>query len=75
MALQLRYTGSKYSIDGAVWRCDILQEAAAAYPEVGDLDVEEISIEWPEEGKEAAVCGSVVTLKVNSPGDRTYLDL
>lgn len=36
---------------------------------------EPLMIEWDEKGKEEAVCGSVATLKVISPGDRTYWGL
>jgi hypothetical protein len=73
-----RYTGQFISRAGVVWRVDIMQDAASPYPVVGELEFpaeEPLVIEWQREDKEEVVCGSVATLKVVSPGDRTYADL
>ena len=78
MAMQLRYAGEFYAVDGTVWRCEILQEAATAYASVGDLDFpadEPLTIEWDVRSPEKPVCGSMATLTIESPGDRTYADL
>ena len=78
MAKRLRYSGEFLSINGDVWRCEILQEAAQDYPSVGDLVFpadEPLSIEWDERSPEEPVCGSLATLTIESPGDRTYADL
>jgi hypothetical protein len=78
MAKRLRYSGEFLSINGDVWRCEILQEAAQDYPSVGDLVFpadEPLSIEWDERSPEEPVCGSMATLTIESPGDRTYADL
>lgn len=74
----LRYSGEFVSRAGAVWRVDIMQEAAAAFAAVGELTFPADSplvIEWPRADKEAVVCGSNATLKLISPSDRTYEDL
>ena len=79
MAMQLRYAGEFYAVEGTVWRCEILQEADSAFESVGKL-VPSVTgaplvIEWPEHELEEPVCGSIATLVLNSPGDRTYEDL
>lgn len=66
------------SVAGTVWRVDIMQEADAAFTAVGELTFpgdSPLVIEWSRVDKEAVVCGSTATLKVISPGDRTYEDL
>lgn len=73
-----RYSGSFVSHGGAVWRCDIFQEAAAPFDPIGELTFEgedALTIEWDEHAKEEVVCGSSATLCIESPGDRTYTDL
>lgn len=78
MAKSLRYSGAFLSKAGVTWRCDIWQETASAYPAVGDLDFpadDPLVIEWEHRDKEDVICGSTATLKVISPGDRTYADL
>lgn len=75
---QLRYTGEFASRAGAAWRVDIMQEADAPFDSAGYLTFPADSplvIEWPREDKEAAILGSNATLKIISPGDRTYEDL
>ena len=77
MAKRLRYSGEFLSLHGDVWRCEILQESVSAF-QVGDLVFpadEPLSIEWDERSPEEPVCGSMATLTIESPGDRTYADL
>ncbi|MDE6632551.1 MAG: hypothetical protein K2K23_06095, partial [Muribaculaceae bacterium] len=78
MAKYLRYSGEFISRAGILWRIEILQDAEEAFPEVGKLTFEADSpllIEWSREEKHATVCSSIATLKIESPGDRTYEDL
>ena len=77
MAMQLRYSGEFLSVRGDSWKCDILQESDTAFT-TGDLIFpadEPLVIEWDETPVEEPVCGSRATLKIESPGDRTYADL
>lgn len=74
----LRYTGEFISRAGTVWRIDIMQEADAPFETIGALDFPAdapLVLEWSREGKEKVLCGSTATLKIISPGDRTYEDL
>lgn len=78
MAKQLRYMGEFLSRAGVTWRVEILQEAAAPFDEVGSLTFEAnqaLTIEWPDTVKEDVICGSTATIRIESPGDRTYEDL
>ena len=70
--------GEFLSRAGVVWRVEILQEADEAFAKIGSLDFDAddaLVIEWGEGAKEQVICGSTATLKVISPGDRTYEDL
>ena len=74
----IRYKGEFISVAGTVWRAEILQEADAAFSAVGALEFDAdqpLVIEWGNKSKEEVICGSVATLKIISPGDRTYEDL
>ena len=73
----LRYTGKFISRAGVIWRVDLMQEADAEFTSVGALEFDEepLTIEWKREDKENVICGSSATLKIISPGDRTYEDL
>lgn len=74
----LRYRGEFYDIRAIVWRVEIWQESEAEFDEIGVLDVdsdEPLVIEWNNKSKEEVICGSTATLKLISPGDRTYEDL
>lgn len=74
----LRYMGEFVSVAGVVWRAEILQEADAAFDTIGSLEFpadEPLVIEWGNKSKEEVICSSVATLKIISPGDRTYEDL
>ena len=78
MAKYLRYMGEFLSRKNVVWRVEILQEAENTFASVGELTFEAenaLVIEWPENRKEDVICGSTATIRVESPGDRTYEDL
>lgn len=74
----LRYMGEFLSVSGVVWRAEILQEADTAFETVGSLEFDAdqpLVIEWGNKSKEEVICGATATLKIISPGDRTYEDL
>lgn len=74
----LRYTGEFLSRAGITWRVDIMQEADAPFEKIGVLEFPAdapLVLEWSREEKENVICGSAATLKIISPGDRTYEDL
>lgn len=66
------------SRSGIAWRAEILQEADAPFTRIGTLEFdadEAIKIDWTRRDKEDVICGSCATLRIISPGDRTYEDL
>lgn len=70
--------GEFLSRAGVVWRVEILQDAEAPFNPIGTLDFEAdeaLVIEWGHAEKEEVICGSTATLRIESPGDRTYEDL
>lgn len=78
MSKQLRYRGEFLSRSGVVWRVDILQEAAEPFATVGDLTFEReeaLIIDWKHQDKDAVICGSEATIRIESPTDRAYEDL
>lgn len=78
MAMELRYMGEFLSRDGVTWRVELRQEATEPFEEVGALTFEAeeaLVIEWPETAKHEVICGSTATIRIESPGDRTYEDL
>lgn len=78
MAMYVRYRGEFYDLPGTVWRCEILQEANAAFAQIGILDFPatgQLEIEYPATELEDPVCSSTAKLTIVSPGDRSYLDL
>ena len=78
MAKYLRYAGEFLSRAGITWRVEILQEADEPFVTVGVLNFEAeepLVIEWKKTDKEEVLCGSTATIRVESPGDRTYEDL
>lgn len=78
MEKYLRYKGEFLSRAGVCWRAEIWQERYAAFEEVGALTFEAdeaLVIEYPDTAKEEVICGSTATLRIESPGDRTYEDL
>lgn len=77
MAKYKRYEGEFLSVGGIVNRVELWQESDTAFT-VGELSFPADSpliIEWGEQSKEEVLLGSSATLKIISPGDRTYLDL
>lgn len=73
----LRYSGEFLSRKGVEWRVEIWQDSDEPF-EVGELTFPGdgcLVFEWPNSGKEDTVCGSTATLRIESPGDRTYEDL
>lgn len=73
-----RYTGEFLSHAGITWRVDIMQEAAVPFYEVGELDFpaeEPLVLDWGRTDKEEVIQSCAATLKIISPGDRTYEDL
>jgi len=76
MAFGKRYTGTYYTNQDIKWTVEIWCKDYSGG--VGDLtfpDDEPLTIEWEEKGVEEPIMGSNATLKVISPGDRTYMDL
>ena len=77
MAKRLRYSGEFLSRGGTRWRVEIHQESEAQLPS-GELTFEAeepLVIEWENRSKEECLCGSAATIRIESPGDRTYTDL
>ena len=78
MSKQLRYRGEFLSRSNVIWRVDILQEADDPFATVGDLTFEReeaLVIDWKHQDKEAVICGSEATIRIESPTDRAYEDL
>lgn len=80
MSIETIYSGRALSREGVEWTIEIRQEASEAPARVGTVefagrDDEPIVIEWEEKGKEECICGSSATVKLLSPGDRTYAGL
>lgn len=60
------------------YRVTLSREMTERPAKVGRLEFaaeEPLVLEWEEAAKEAVICGSVATLRVISPGDRTFEDL
>lgn len=72
-----RYQREFLDIKGNVWKVSIQQDVATPFASVDTLDLTDspLDIEWPECSQEESVSGSIATLRLVSPGDRTYLDL
>ncbi len=73
-----RYRGEFCSRTEQMWRVSILLEANTPFAVIGKLDFpaeEPLVIEREEVGKEKPIVGSIATLTLLSPGDRTYEDL
>jgi hypothetical protein len=76
MAFGLRHTGTFYSTNGVMTRVNIFVDGySGAADELSFRGDEPLNIEWEDTSKEDVVCGSVATLGIISPGDRTYADL
>ena len=73
-----RYAGEFAGTDGTLWRVEIHEDSETAFSTVGELSFpydEPLLIEWEKRAKEEVIQGSSATLKLISPGDRTYVDL
>ena len=73
-----RYSGEFAGTDGTLWRVEIHEDSETAFSTVGELSFpydEPLLIEWEKRAKEEVIQGSSATLKLISPGDRTYVDL
>ncbi|MGM9871319.1 MAG: hypothetical protein ACI31E_05955 [Muribaculaceae bacterium] len=78
MAKYLRYQGEFLSRASVIWRAEIWQESDTPFAEVGQLTFEAeeaLVIDYPLTAKHDVICGSSATLQIESPGDRTYVDL
>lgn len=76
--MRLIYKGRFYGVNDTRWDVEILKDQDGKVASVGELRFsgdEPLVIEWEEKGKEEVVCGSVATLTIISPGDRTYENL
>lgn len=72
------HTGSFLSRSGVTWQIDLLRQLDAAPDAVGTLSFpseEPLTIEWDDVERWEVIQGSSATLKIISPGDRTYADL
>ena len=64
--------------DDSRWSVTLLEKRSSAPATVGELRFsarQPLVIEWPETAKEDVLQGSLLTLRLQSPGDRTYTDL
>ena len=78
MGMHTRYQGEFLSRAGVRWRVEILQRAESPFAQIEELTFAgdaPLEIEWSHSGKEETICGSAATLRIISPGDRTYTDL
>lgn len=72
------YEGAFLSRHNIEWRCQLWRDMESAPSEVGELTFEAdepLLLSWDEVSKEDVICSSSATLKLESPGDRTYIDL
>jgi len=61
-----------------MWQVSIMLESDTPFPTIGELRFpadEPLTLEWEEQSKEQPIVGSVATLTLLSPGDRTYENL
>lgn len=69
------YSGQFVSRADVLWRVEIWRDGDAPPAQVGELDFdadEAVLIEWGDTSKEEPLCPSTATLRIISPGDRTY---
>lgn len=72
------YTGQFLSRSGHTWTVDLLRQLIAEPSDVGTLTFpaeEPLTIEWDDVERWEVLQGSTATLRIVSPGDRTYADL
>ena len=73
-----RYIGEFRDVKNNLWEVKIMQESESSFPNIGILSFPyetPLEIEWLSTSKEEVVCGSIATLTLLSPNDRTYEDL
>lgn len=80
MARIVTHTGEFMSKAGTLYRVDIWRKGdehpTSSQPEELRFEaVEPLIIDWGETSKETPICGSTATLSIESPGDRTYINL
>lgn len=78
MDYQTIFAGEFPSINGSVWRVEITRQQDTAPDEVGELMFagdEPLVFDRDETEFEDVLCGVSATLKLISPGDRTYIGL
>ena len=80
MARIVTHTGEFMSKGGTLYRVDIWrkgdEQPTNSQPEELRFEaVEPLIIDWGETSKETPICGSTATLSIESPGDRTYINL
>ena len=73
----MRYIGEFVNAENEQWKVEIFHDGDAATPakELALADDDTLTIEWTETSKEDVVCGSTATVRVISPGDRSFTDL
>lgn len=72
------YRGRFADREGRSWRVDIQRLQDSAPSAIGELTFpgsDAITIEWPQKGWDKALWGSQAVVTIESPGDRTYVDL
>ena len=75
MAYHKTHEGEFAGRDGTLWRVELLENTDTAPATAGVLTFEAdepLLLEWEERGKEEVIQGCMATLRVESPGDRTY---
>lgn len=73
-----RYERTMPDRNDTEWRVEIWQMSDAPFQPVGRLELDAddpLLIDWEVRSKEEVICGSSATLRVISPGDRTYQDM
>ena len=80
MARIVTHTGEFMSKAGTLYRVDIWrkgdEQPTNSQPEELRFEaVEPLVIDWGGTSKETPICGSTATLSIESPGDRTYINL
>lgn len=76
VAANLHYKGSFLGNNGMEWEVRIYEQGYAG--SIGELTFpaeEPLIIEWEHKDKHEPISGSTATLTIESPGDRTYIDL
>lgn len=78
MEMHKRYERTMPDRNDTEWRVEIWQMSDAPFQPVGRLELDAddpLLIDWEVRSKEEVICGSSATLRVISPGDRTYQDM